>query len=95
MLFNNYTMNFNEYTIIAFIIGFFVGVFITFVLNKQDITLEKSVSIILIFFWISINTIAFLLNKEMSWVFDILGAGAAGHLIGLDITLLLSKILKK
>lgn len=91
----NYAIYLNEYTASAFVFGFILGVMATLYFNKKDITLEKWVSVILIFVWLVMHISGFILGKEISWTFDIIGAGAAGHLIGLDITLLLNKIIKR
>ena len=84
----------NEYTILAFGLGFLAGVLTCLLFGKKDLNGEKTVSLVLIFLWLGMHLIAFVLVKQMSWSFDIIGAGATGHLIGLDITLFLEKFRK-
>jgi len=90
----NYSIFVNEFTIIAFLIGFLAGVLTCVVFGKKDLSGDKTVSLLLIFMWLGMHLIAFMFGKEISWTFDILGAGATGHLIGLDITLFLDKFRK-
>jgi hypothetical protein len=81
--------------ILSFILGVLSGAFAVILLNKQKVENEKAVSVIVVGLWLTMHTIVFFKGGELSRLFDIAGFGATGHVIGLDIGLLISKWKKK
>lgn len=45
--------------------------------------------------WAGFHSVAFFTELQVAWVFDVIGAGATGHIIGLDVVEVFSKIKNK
>lgn len=84
-----------QYETTSLLVGVFVGYIFGFVsslyLSKRNVTLEKRVSVLLFGVWIIMHIIAFFEGQNISFLFDFLGFGATGNLIGLDASDLISK----
>ena len=72
-------------TLIGFLIGFTTGIITCQMFNKLNYKTDMIISLLVIVIWIGFHSVAFFMEDlDVAWVFDIIGAGAAGHIIGLD-----------
>lgn len=82
--------------IIAFVLGFITGVCTCLILNKKNFATDKIISLLMIGMWAGMHSVAFFTTDlQVAWVFDVIGAGATGHIIGLDVIEAFSKIKRK
>ena len=84
--------------ILIFAIGYIAGVFSTLLFNKQGLNIEKTVSFLIVSSWLAMHVYGFLFDKEVPFLLDFTGFGAAGNLIGIkfaDFTDYVVKIGKK
>lgn len=78
--------------IIAFVLGFITGVFSVLFFHKNNFETSKIISLVMIFFWVIFHTVAFFTELKVAWIFDVVGAGATGHITGLDLVEIFKKI---
>lgn len=70
--------------ITSFLIGFVFGATSVLLFDRKNLSVEKIISIILFAIWISIHIYGFFFEKEITYLFDLIGFGATGGLIGLS-----------
>jgi len=78
----NYTI---EYLVVAFSAGLIFGVLSTIFFTKKELTLEAIVSLLIMGLWLGMHSYGFVFDKNVPWVFDFAGFGAAGNFIGVSI----------
>lgn len=89
-------MNTYTYVIVAFILGFISGIVTALMMRKQNKQTDRIISLLIVGLWTSFHTIAFFLPElTVAWAFDVLGAGAAAHICGLDAGELISRLRSK
>lgn len=87
---SDYTL---EHIIIVFLVGVAWGVISTLILWRRGLTIEKNVSLLLIFIWVVMEICSFLLPQlEVPMLFRFLGFGAAGNFIGLNFMMVKDQI---
>ena len=72
--------------IFVFITGYVLGVISTLIFNRRGITLESTVSLLIISIWLSLHTYGFFFDKEVPLLMDFAGFGAAGNFIGVKVS---------
>lgn len=75
-------------------IGYFLGLMTWLIINKKNISIEKVVSLIVTTVWILLHVFGFILDKNVPFIFDAIGAGAVGSLAGLNVVSLLNNFRK-
>ena len=70
---------------LAFMVGFLVGNVSSYVLRRQGVTIESSVSLVILSVWLSMHMYGFLFSVNVPWLMDFAGFGAAGNFIGLKV----------
>lgn len=80
--------------ITSFILGFVFGVASTLFVRKENLTTEKTISLLVFALWLSGHVFGFIYGKEIPYIFDALGAGATGTLMGANWTDLFDRIFK-
>ncbi len=78
--------------ITSFILGFVFGIVSTLLFRKENLTTEKTISLLLFALWLSGHVYGFVYDKEIPYIFDALGAGATGALMGANWTDLFDRI---
>ena len=69
---------------VSFFLGCIVGVMSTLFLRKNNVNTEKTVSLLVILMWLTMHTVAFVSELSVSTMFDFIGFGAAGNIMGLN-----------
>lgn len=80
---------------LVFTLGFIAGFGSSLILRRNNLKIEKRVSLMVIFLWLGMSTVAFASDLEVSKLFDFIGFGAAGHFIGLDIATIVNVFKKR
>ena len=76
-------------------ISFGIGFTSHFLMQRNGITLEKRVAVLILVSWISFAMIAYIQNKELSIFFNAAGMGAVGNLLGIKTSELVSSFFTK
>lgn len=82
-------MEFNIPIVTSFTVGIFLWIIVGVYIKSRDlIDLEKTISVTIVTIYIFMNIYSFLVtnSKDLPLSFDILGVGAAAHLIGLRLS---------
>lgn len=80
-----------EHLVAVFLFGLLTGVVSTVFFTKRGLTLEAVVSLLIMSIWLTMHTYGFFFGKEVPWVFDFAGFGAAGNFIGVTLSDLKNK----
>lgn len=87
-----------EQTFMTFFAGFLVGmpfgIFIAATFQKNKINFIKALNVFLFFIWIFIHVYGFFNDLQVPWIFDIVGGLAVGHLLGFDVSSIISRFKK-
>ena len=75
-----------EHMVMAFLVGLVLGVASTTIFTRRELTIETVFSILIIAIWLSMHTYGFFFDKDVSWLMDFAGFGAAGNFIGVRLT---------
>ena len=65
-------------------IGAIIGYMSHFLLSKAVVSMEKRLSIVFITIWVIFITISFFTGQDVPNLFDFIGFGASGTLLGID-----------
>jgi hypothetical protein len=88
-----------EHIVATFFLGLVVGVISTLVFSRNGLTLEKWVAIIIMAVWLCMHVYSFLFGNEVDWIFNLVGFGAVGTFVGVNVRNLapseLVKIIRK
>ena len=72
--------------IITLPIGIIIGYMSNFLIAKKILEVEKRLSIAFVTIWVVLIIISFLTGKDVPNLFDFIGFGASGTLLGIDVT---------
>lgn len=75
-----------EHLVAIFIFGLLTGVVSTVFFTKKELTLEAIISLLIMSIWLALHVYGFFFDKEVPWVLDFAGFGAAGNFIGVTIS---------
>ena len=65
-------------------IGFIFGVMSGLLFRKANTNTERVVSILVIIMWLSMHAVSFVTDLEVARMFDFIGFGASGNIMGLN-----------
>ena len=83
-----------SHLIISYILGIISGVIATLLMEKKGVTAEKRISFLVAGLWLTMHTASYLTGDEVSKLFDVLGFGTIGHILGLNLGTILDKFKK-
>lgn len=79
--------------ILGFLAGIIIGVIGSFFVSKQKLELSQKIALIVFVAWLGMHLWAFATNQSLSNIFDFVGLGATGHLIGIDVADSIRKVM--
>lgn len=72
--------------IIGMSMGAVIGFFSAFLVLKSTLSMERKLSVGFVMLWLSMITISFFTGKDVPNLFDFIGFGASGTLLGIDLS---------
>lgn len=84
----------------SFLVGVVMGFMLSFLsvtlFRKNDLSQEKKVAFVIFTIWMTMLIYAFSIDRELPMLFDVIGFGSAGNLIGMNaFDLIEDKILRR
>lgn len=75
-----------EHMAAAFVFGYVTGAVSVMLLTRRGLTLESTVSLVIMALWIGMHSYGFFFEKDVPWLFDFAGFGATGNFIGVKLS---------
>ena len=73
-----------EHLVATFTAGLIIGVVSTVFSTRKELTLEKTIALLIIALWLGMHTYSFFFNTGVDWLFNIVGFGAVGTFVGIN-----------
>ncbi len=74
-----------EHLIFTFTAGLILGSISTIFLTKREMTMEMITALLIMIVWIGMHAYGFFFGNDVDWVFNIVGFGAAGTFVGVNL----------
>lgn len=74
-----------EHLIFVFSAGVVLGVVSTIFFTKREMTIEMIIALLLMSLWVGLHVYAFFFDNEVDWIFNIVGFGAVGTFVGINL----------
>lgn len=81
--------------IIISVISFLCGFSVALLVIKNQLSLAKKVSLIMFVTWVLLIILGLVLDFSVPWMFDFMGFGATGSLIGLNVEKFAADFIKR
>lgn len=74
-----------EHIVATLLTGIVLGFCSALLLSKQKLSVEMNVALLLIVVWLCIHIYGFFFSREVDWIFNLVGFGAVGTFVGINI----------